>query len=78
MDDIANEYRNRLVASHHAMSEMNKALAVATKNRDTQSLAEQKSKLEKLFTDYVQLCNEKSSIMTQLQGRYDRDFNVAE
>lgn len=78
VDDIANDYRNRLVASHKAMSELNKSLADATKSRDMQSLKEQKSKLEALFTDYVKLCNDKTSIMAQLQSRYDRDFNVAE
>jgi hypothetical protein len=78
VDEIANDYRNRLVAAHHALSELNKSLAEATKSRDMQSLAAQKSKLEALFTDYVQLCNDKTSVMAQLQSRYDRDFNVAE
>lgn len=78
VDEIANGYRDRLVAAHKALSEENKTHASATENRDMQSLSQGQAKLKSLLTKYAQLCGEKDSVMSKLKNSYDREFDVAE
>ena len=78
VDEIANGYRDRLVAAHKALSEENKTHASATENRDMQSLSQGQARLKSLLTEYAQLCGEKDSVMSKLKNSYDREFDVAE
>ena len=78
VDEIALEYRQRLVAAHTALSAASDVHASATRSRDMQALSEEKASLRDLLTDYVQLCNERNAIMSTLNARYDRDFDVAQ
>lgn len=78
VDEIANDYRDRLVAAHKALSEENKTHASATDNRDMQSLSQGQARLKSLQTEYAQLRGEKDSVMSKLKNSYDREFDVAE
>ena len=50
----------------------------STKQRQESGIEVCKAEIEKLLTDYVQLWNEKDTVMSQLRDKFDRDFDYME
>jgi hypothetical protein len=66
------------VAAHQKLSERYRKCAESTKQRQESGIEECKAELEKLLTDYVQLWNEKDTVISKLKDQFDRDFDYME
>ncbi len=77
VDRIAVDYRNRLVAAHEALKEEWTKAAAAMMERDMQTL-EKREALEAELIQYVNLWNDRYTVMNDLKSKYNRDFDVVE
>ena len=77
-DEIAVNYRDRLVAVHRNLRDRYRVCAESTKQRQESGIVNCKAELDTLLTDYVQLWNEKDAVMSKLKDKFDRDFNCME
>jgi hypothetical protein len=77
VDQIALEYRYRLVAAHEALKNEWKKQAAAAMERDMQTL-EKRETLETELIEYVNIWNERYSVMTDLKSKYNRNFDVVD
>ena len=77
VDPIALDYRDRLVAAHAALEEEWTRQAAAMKERDMQTL-EKREALEAEMIQYVELWNDRYTVMNDLKSKYNRDFDVVD
>jgi len=78
VDESAIVYRDRLVTAHQALCEEYKEHAAAANDRDSHRLEQGRPELKSLLTEYTRLCNEKNTVISTLQKRYNCSFDVAE
>ena len=78
VDDVAVDYRDRLIARHREVSAEFTKVADATKSRNLTELETHKEQLRERLTDYRDLSEERKAVMQKLEETFGGDFNVME